>query len=255
MRRQIFEEKKSPHTRGRAGAGAGAELRLSKAWQCHPCPREASARVDPSACERGLQACCRCRRQPERPAASSLQPAACRPPPPPSWWAWGRASHGRPATLRYAPLRSAALPPSRPLASPLGRVQRQCQRVQCCLRALRSAVRATAQSGLARGQGWNLRQNQRLHSPADYRQYPTRRPITRALAGCEGLPSLGRCRPAGASILTCRHPSWLGVSAWFSCSGLVSSTFPFPIIITPSLRHSVPLHDSMLPRSPSEQPG
>lgn len=42
-----------------------------------------------------------------------------------------------------------------------------------------------------------------------------------------------RCRPTGASILTCRHPSWLGVSASFSCSGLLDVPLP---IITPSLR-------------------
>ena len=34
-------------------------------------------------------------------------------------------------------------------------------------------------------------------TPADYRQCSNRRPITRVLSCLDGLPSLGRCRPAG----------------------------------------------------------
>lgn len=58
-------------------------------------------------------------------------------------------------------------------------------------------------------------------------------PIRDRLSCLDGFPSLGRCRPAGASILTCRHPSWLGVSVLRSCSGLLDVPF---LIITPTLR-------------------
>jgi hypothetical protein len=52
-------------------------------------------------------------------------------------------------------------------------------------------------------------------TPADNRGMSNSGPIRCLLSCLDGLPSLGRCRPAGASILTCRHPSWLGVSASF----------------------------------------
>lgn len=46
-------------------------------------------------------------------------------------------------------------------------------------------------------------------TPADNRECSNLGPIRDGLSCLNGFPSLGRCRPAGASILTCRHPSWL----------------------------------------------
>jgi hypothetical protein len=46
-------------------------------------------------------------------------------------------------------------------------------------------------------------------TPADNRECSNLDPIRGRLSCLNGFPSLGRCRPAGASILTCRHPSWL----------------------------------------------